>query len=32
LKQQLTPRGLCIEPVVDSVEEAREMLPALRSW
>jgi hypothetical protein len=32
LKQQLTPRGLCIEPVVDSVEEAKEMLPALRSW
>jgi hypothetical protein len=32
LKQQLTPRGLCIEPVVDSIEEAKEMLPALRSW
>jgi len=32
LKQQLTPRGLCVEPVVDSVGEAKEMLPALRSW
>lgn len=32
LKRELAPRGLCVEPVVDSVEEAKDMLPVLRSW
>lgn len=32
LKKWLHPCGLCIQPVVDSLEEAKKMLPKIRRW
>ena len=32
LKENLSVRGLCIQPVVRGLKEAEEMLPVLRKW
>jgi len=32
LRDELSPCGLCIQPVVGSVEDACRQLPALQSW
>ncbi len=32
LKKALSPNGLCVQPVVPSIEHARAMLPSLRRW
>ena len=32
LREKLSPCGLCLQPVVGSLEEAWEMLPGLRKW
>lgn len=32
LKRRIAPVHLYLQPVVDSMEEARDMLPALRAW
>jgi hypothetical protein len=32
MKGDLSPRGLCIQPVVGNLTEAQELLPDLRNW
>ena len=32
IRAELSPRGLCVEPVVDTIEEAREAVARLVAW
>ncbi len=32
MKERLSPAGLCVQPVVDGVEEAKAALPSYRAW